>query len=40
MKDNEKKKQKDIAAIIKILQDAPPEKVSELLLFIESYLRQ
>lgn len=39
MKDNEKKKQNDIEAIVKILQNAPPEKVSELLLFVESYLR-
>lgn len=38
MKDNEKNKQKDILAIIEMLQNAPPEKVSELVLFIESYL--
>lgn len=38
MKDNEMKKQKDIAAIVKMLQNAPPEKVTELLLFIENYL--
>lgn len=39
MKDNENKKQNDIEAIIAILQNAPPEKVSELLLFIKSYLQ-
>lgn len=37
MDNNEKKKA--IEAILKMLQNASPEKVSELLVFIESYVR-
>ncbi len=38
MKDDEMKKQKDIAVIIDLLQNVPSEKVHELMLFIKSYL--
>lgn len=38
--DNEKKKQKDIETINKLLIKAPAGKVSELLILIKQYLLQ
>ncbi len=38
MNDEDCKKQSNIKTIIELLEEAPPEKVAELLVFISSYL--
>lgn len=40
MENEEKTKQKNIKIIIELLKKEPPDKVFEILIFIQSYLSQ